>query len=143
MLLLDRAQLLTLSGPETTVLVGGLRVLNANLNQSQLGVFTKQPEALTNDFFVNLLDLDTTWKATSETEEVFEGRDLRTGKVKWTAQPRRPRLRFELPVPCAGGGLRERRLAEEVRGRLRRRVGQGHESRSIRPRLTPTSASIR
>ena len=83
-LLLDRAQLLTLSAPETTVLVGGLRVLNANLQQSQLGVFTKQPQALTNAFFVNLLDLDTTWKATSESEEVFEGRDLRTGEVKWT-----------------------------------------------------------
>ncbi len=84
-LLLDRAQLLTLSAPETTVLVGGLRVLNANRQQSPLGVFTRQPEALTNDFFVNLLDLDTTWKATSETEEVFEGRDRRTGAVKWTA----------------------------------------------------------
>jgi len=83
-LLLDRAQLLTLSAPETTVLVGGLRVLNVNLQQSQLGVFTKQPEVLTNAFFVNLLDLDTTWKATSESEEVFEGRDLRTGEVKWT-----------------------------------------------------------
>jgi len=84
-LLLDRARLLTLSGPETTVLVGGLRVLNANLQQSERGVFTKQLEALTNDFFVNLLDLDTTWKPTSETEEVFEGRDRRTGAVKWTA----------------------------------------------------------
>ena len=84
-LLLDRARLLTLTAPETTVLVGGLRVLNANLNQSQLGVFTKRPDALTNDFFVNLLDLDTTWKATSGTEEVFEGHDLRTGKVTWTA----------------------------------------------------------
>ncbi len=83
-LLLDRAQLLTLSAPEMTVLVGGLRVLNANLQQSQLGVFTKQPEALTNAFFVNLLDLDTTWKATSESEAVFEGRDLRTGEIKWT-----------------------------------------------------------
>jgi catalase-peroxidase len=83
-LLLDRAQLLTLSAPETTVLVGGLRVLNANRQQSPLGVFTKQPEALTNDFFVNLLDLDTTWKATSEAEEVFEARDRRTGAVKWT-----------------------------------------------------------
>ena len=83
-LLLDRARLLTLSAPETTVLVGGLRVLNANLGQSGLGAFTKQPEALTNDFFVNLLDMDTTWKATSETEEVFEGRDRRTGAVKWT-----------------------------------------------------------
>jgi catalase-peroxidase len=84
-LLLDRAQLLTLSAPETTVLVGGLRALNANHQASQLGVFTKQREALTNDFFVNVLDLDTTWKATSETEEVFEGLDLRTGEVKWTA----------------------------------------------------------
>ena len=83
-LLLDRAQLLTLSGPETTVLVGGLRVLNANRQPSQLGVFTRQPEALTNDFFVNVLDLDTTWKATSKTEEVFEGLDRRTGAVKWT-----------------------------------------------------------
>ena len=83
-LLLDRAQLLTLSAPEMTVLVGGLRVLNGNLQPSRLGVFTKQPEALTNAFFVNLLDLDTTWKATSESEEVFEGRDLRAGEVKWT-----------------------------------------------------------
>jgi catalase-peroxidase len=83
-LLLDRAQLLTLSGPETTVLVGGLRALNANFQQSTLGVFTRQPEALTNDFFVNVLDLDTTWEATSATEEVFEGRDRRTGAVKWT-----------------------------------------------------------
>ncbi len=84
-LLLDRAQLLALSAPEMTVLVGGMRVLNPNLQQSELGVRTEQPEALTNDFFVNLLDLDTTWQTTSETEEVFEGRDLRTGEVKWTA----------------------------------------------------------
>ena len=84
-LLLERAQMLTLSAPEATVLAGGLRVLNANHQQSPLGVFTKQPEALTNDFFVNLLDLDTTWRATSETEEVFEGRDRRTGAVTWTA----------------------------------------------------------
>ncbi len=83
-LLLERAQMLTLSAPETTVLVGGLRVLNANRQQSPLGVFTRQPAALTNDFFVNLLDLETTWKATSETGEVFEGRDRRTGAVKWT-----------------------------------------------------------
>jgi catalase-peroxidase len=84
-LLIDRAQLLTLSAPETTVLVGGLRVLNANVRQSPSGVFTTRPEALTNDFFVNLLDLDTTWTATSGTEEAFEGRDLRTGAVRWTA----------------------------------------------------------
>jgi catalase-peroxidase len=83
-LLVDRAQLLTLTAPEMTVLIGGMRVLNTNFGQSQYGVFTKRPEALTNDFFVNLLDFSTTWKATSEDEDVFEGRDRTTGKVKWT-----------------------------------------------------------
>ena len=83
-LLLDRANLLTLSAPEMTVLVGGLRVLGANVQQSPLGVFTSTPGSLTNDFFVNLLDLGTTWKATSEDAETFEGRDLATGEVKWT-----------------------------------------------------------
>ena len=83
-LLIDRANLLTLTAPEMTVLVGGLRVLNANVQQSELGVFTTRPESLTNDFFVNLLDLGTTWQATSETEESFEGRDLATGELKWT-----------------------------------------------------------
>jgi catalase-peroxidase len=83
-LLVDRAQLLTLTAPEMTVLVGGMRVLNANFKQSQHGVFTKRPETLTNDFFVNLLDMSTTWKATSEDEDVFEGRDRATGELKWT-----------------------------------------------------------
>ena len=83
-LLVDRAQLLTLTAPEMTVLVGGMRVLNANFGQSQHGVFTKRPETLTNDFFVNLLDMNTTWKATSEDEDVFEGRDRATGELKWT-----------------------------------------------------------
>jgi catalase-peroxidase len=83
-LLVDKAQLLTLTAPEMTVLVGGLRVLNANFGQSQHGVFTKQPETLTNDFFVNLLDMGTAWKATSGDEDVFEGRDRATGKPKWT-----------------------------------------------------------
>jgi catalase-peroxidase len=83
-LLVDKAQLLTLTAPEMTVLVGGMRVLNANFGQSQQGVFTKQPEALTNDFFVNLLDMGTTWNATSEDKDVFEGRDRATGKLKWT-----------------------------------------------------------
>nr|WP_326520862.1 catalase/peroxidase HPI [Leptothoe spongobia] len=83
-LLVDRAQLLTLSAPEMTVLVGGLRVLNANVGQAQHGVFTKRPETLTNDFFVNLLDLSTTWKSTSDAEEVFEGCDRATGELKWT-----------------------------------------------------------
>jgi catalase-peroxidase len=83
-LLVDRAQLLTLTAPEMTALVGGMRVLNANFGQSQHGVFTKRIETLTNDFFVNLLDMNTTWKATSENEDVFEGRDRATGKLKWT-----------------------------------------------------------
>jgi len=83
-LLIDRATLLTLSAPELTVLVGGLRVLNANYKQSRLGVFTKRPETLTNDFFVNLLDMGTTWKPTSDAGETFEGRDRRTGALKWT-----------------------------------------------------------
>ncbi len=83
-LLVDRAQLLTLSAPEMTVLLGGMRVLNTNFDQSKHGVFTKRPEELTNDFFLNLLDLGTTWKATSESEELFEGHDRATGKLKWT-----------------------------------------------------------
>ena len=84
-LLVDRAQLLTLTAPEMTVLIGGMRVLNTNFKQSQHGVFTKNPETLTNDFFVNLLDMGTEWKATKDDKEVFEGRDRKSGKVKWTA----------------------------------------------------------
>ena len=84
-LLVDRAQLLTLTAPEMTVLVGGMRVLNANFGQSQHGVFTDRPEELSNDFFLNLLDLGTTWEAVSETDDVFEGRDRATGDLKWTA----------------------------------------------------------
>jgi catalase-peroxidase len=83
-LLVDRAQLLTLTAPEMTVLIGGMRVLNANFGKSQHGVFTKRPETLTNDFFVNLLDMRTTWKATAEDDQVFEGRDRATGELKWT-----------------------------------------------------------
>ncbi len=83
-LLVDRAQLLTLTAPEMTVLVGGMRVLNANFEQSQHGVFTKRPETLTNDFFVNLLDMSTAWQATPEDKDVFEGRDRATGELKWT-----------------------------------------------------------
>jgi catalase-peroxidase len=83
-LLIDRAQLLTLSAPEMTALLGGMRVLNTNFDKSQQGVFTNRPEALTNDFFVNLLDFSMTWKATSESGDVFEGRDRATGEHKWT-----------------------------------------------------------
>jgi catalase-peroxidase len=83
-LLVDKAQLLTLTAPEMTVLVGGMRVLKANFGGAQHGVFTKRPETLTNDFFVNLLDMSTVWKATSEDDGVFEGRDRKTGELKWT-----------------------------------------------------------
>ena len=83
--LLDKAQLLTLTAPELTALIGGLRVLNANYGQTKYGVFTKKPEALTNDFFVNLLDMRTVWKATSDKKDTFEGRDRKSGEVRWTA----------------------------------------------------------
>jgi len=84
-LLVDKAQLLTLTAPEMTVLVGGLRVLNANVGQSPHGVFTTRPETLTTDFFVELLDMGTTWKAASDAGDVFEGRDRETGELTWTA----------------------------------------------------------
>jgi len=83
-LLVDRAQLLTLSAPEMTVLLGGLRVLGVNANGSQHGVLTKRPGTLTNDFFVNLLDMHTSWKPVREGADVFEGRDRKTGEVRWT-----------------------------------------------------------
>ena len=84
-MLIDRAQLLKLTAPEMTALVGGMRVLNTNSDQSRQGVFTKRPESLTNDFFVNLLDMGTAWSATSDSADVFEGRDRVTGDLKWTA----------------------------------------------------------
>ncbi len=84
-LLVDKAQLLNLTAPEMTVLIGGLRALNANVGQSQYGVFTQRPETLTNDFFVNLLDMRTTWQKSATTEGVLEGRDRTSGKLKWTA----------------------------------------------------------
>ena len=83
--LVDKAQLLTLTAPEMTVLVGGMRALNANVGQAQHGVFTKRPGQLTNDFFVNVLDMGTVWKAVSDSADIFEGRDRATGNVKWTA----------------------------------------------------------
>jgi catalase-peroxidase len=83
-LLLDKAQLLTLTAPELTVLIGGLRALGANYGGSQLGVFTKRPGSLTNDFFVNLLDMKTKWQRSAKSEGVLEGRDRKTGELKWT-----------------------------------------------------------
>ena len=133
--LVDKAQLLTLTAPEMTVLVGGLRVLNANVGQSQHGVFTKRPEALTNDFFVNLLDMSTVWKATSPAEDVFEGRDRATGELKWTG------TRADLVF---GSNSQLRALAEVYAcGNSQKKfvhdfvaaVDQGDECRSFRPRL--------
>ena len=83
-LLLDKAHLMTLSAPEMTVLVGGMRALNANVDQAKHGVFTDRPGVLSNDFFVNLLDMGTEWKPVSAAEDVFEGRDRDSGAVKWT-----------------------------------------------------------
>ena len=83
--LVDRAYMLTLTAPEMTVLVGGMRVLNANYKRSQHGVFTDRPGTLTNDFFVNLLDMGTEWKPSASAENVYEGRDRATGELKWTA----------------------------------------------------------
>jgi catalase-peroxidase len=83
-LLVDRAQLLTLTAPEMTVLVGGLRMLGTNAGDAKHGVFTSKPETLSNDFFVNLLDMGTEWKPTADAQDVFEGRDRKTGKVRWT-----------------------------------------------------------
>ena len=83
-LLIDKAQLLTLTAPELTVLIGGLRVLDTTVGQTKHGVFTRRPEALTNDFFVNLLEMATEWKAVSDAQDVFEGRDRKTGELKWT-----------------------------------------------------------
>ena len=83
-LLVERPNLLTLSAPEMTVLVGGMRALGTNYDGSALGILTKRPGVMTNDFFVNLLDMGTTWQAASEAEETFEGRDRKTGEIKWT-----------------------------------------------------------
>ena len=141
-LLVDKAQLLTLTAPEMTVLVGGLRVLGANAGESEHGVFTKRPGTLTNDFFVNLLDMGTAWKP-SESEDVFEGRDRKTGAVKWTG------TRVDL-VFGSNSQLRalaevyaQRRREGEVRAGLRRGLDQGDERRSLRPRLSSLNPSLR
>jgi catalase-peroxidase len=84
-LLVDKAQLLTLTAPEMTVLIGGMRVLNTNFDNSNLGVLTKRPEVLTNDFYINLLDMGTAWMPNSGTKETFDGRDRKTGELLWTA----------------------------------------------------------
>ena len=134
-LLVDRAQLLGLTAPEMTVLVGGMRVLNVNFEQSRHGVFTGRTEALTNDFFVNLLDMGTKWEAASGSEGVFEGRDRATGELRWTGT--RVDLIFgsNSAAPGDRGGLRVRRFRAALRGGLRRSLGQGDEPRPLRFRL--------
>ena len=113
-LLVDRAQLLTLTAPEMTVLAGGMRVLKTNVGGSQHGVFTTRPEALTNDFFVNLLDMGTEWKAVSDAGRVRRARP-QDGKSEVDRHACRSRLRLELPAPRPGGSLRKLRRAAEVR----------------------------
>ena len=134
-LLVDRAQLLRLTAPEMTVLVGGLRVLGANAGKSTHGVFTKRPETLTNGFFVNLLDMGTEWQPSASAEGVYEGRDRKTNEVKWTG------TRADLVF---GSNSQLRAIAEvyacaelegEVCERLRGGMGQSDGPRSLRPRL--------
>ena len=131
-LLVDRAQLLTLTAPEMTVLVGGLRVLGANFGGSELGVFTSRPETLTNDFFVNLLKTSTSmkWEAASGDGAVFVARDRATGEKKWAGYAGGPDLRFELAAARACGSLCDRRCGGGLREGLRGGMGQGDE-RSI------------
>ena len=113
-LLVDRARQLTLTAPEMTVLVGGLRVLNANFGQSKLGVFTERPGALTNDFFVNLLDMGTEWRKSSAVRARLRGARPPDGSGQVDRHRRRPRLRLELSAPSHRGSLCLRRLAADV-----------------------------
>ena len=133
--MLDRANLLTLTAREMTVLVGGMRVLDANFGRAAEGVFTDRKGTLTNDFFVNLLDMNTEWKPSVNSENVYEGRDRRTGEVTRTATA--VDLVFGSSSATSGDrrGLRVRRFRATVRARLRGCMGQGDEPRSIRSRL--------
>ncbi len=137
---MDRAQLLTLTAPEMTVLVGGLRVLNAG--QPAHGVFTKRPETLTNDFFVNLLDMSTEWKPSSGSESVFEGRDRKTERAQVDRHPRRSRLRFALAAARPRGSLCAGGLEGEVCEGLRGGLDQGDEPGPLRPGLMIPQAPV-
>ena len=136
-LLVDKAQLLTLTAPEMTVLVGGLRVLNANYGQSRHGVFTDRPETLTNDFFVNLLDMGTTWKRDLRRQGRVRGARSRDGRREVDRDARRPDLRLELAAARARRGVRAGRREGDVRARLRGGVDEGDERRPVRPGLIP------
>ena len=137
--LVDRAQLLTLTAPEMTVLVGGLRVLGANAGSSKHGVFTKQPETLTNDFFVNLLDMSTEWQPRRRWR--VRGPRPQDERAQVDRHPRRPDLRFALAAARLRGGLCLRGLEGEVREGLRGGVDQGDERRPLRPRLISVERS--
>ncbi len=137
--LVDRAQLLRLTAPEMTVLVGGLRVLGANHGKSKHGVFTRRRGKLTNDFFVNLLDMDNVWKATAE--DVFESHDRKSGKPKWTANSCRSHFWVELAAARDRGSLCTARRTAEVRTRLRSGLDQGNERRPLRPRVIAADVS--
>ena len=142
-LLVDRANLLGLSAPELTVLVGGLRVLGANAGGSTAGVLTNRPGVLSNDFFVNLLDMGTVWSAVGEDKahaDTFEGRDRASGDVRWTGTRADLVFGSNSELRARGRGLRQRRRAGEVRARLRGGVGQGHDGRPVRPALRDLSA---
>ena len=126
-LLIDRAQLLTLNAPEMTVLIGGMRVLGTNADKSRHGVFTKRPEVLTNDFFVNLLDMNTEWKSASERCRRVRRPRSQDGRSEVDRHARRPSLRLKRPASRFGRSLREFRRTEEVRPRLRRSLEQSDE----------------
>ena len=128
-LLVDKANLLNVTAPEMTVLVGGLRVLGANSAASTDGVLTDRPGQLTNDFFVNLLDLGTVWSPAGSNDR-FEASD---GRQRLDRLARRPGVLVELRAARGRGGLRPGRCRGEVRARLRRRVGEGHGQRPLRP----------
>ena len=132
--LVDKAQLLTLTAPEMTVLVGGLRVLGANAGGSKHGVFTKRPETLTNDFFVNLLDMGTQWQPAGS-DGVYRGARPEDKRAQVDRHACRPDLWFALAAPRVCGGLCVQRCAGEVRAGLRGGLEQGDEPGSLRPRL--------
>ena len=135
-LLVDRANLLTLTAPEMTVLIGGLRALNANFGQSKLGVFTKRPGTLTNDFFVNLLDMNTKWQKSAASEGVLEGRDRATGEVKWTGTVVDLVFGSNSQLRAARGSLCVERRGAGVCAGLCGGLEQGDEPGSLRPGLS-------
>ncbi len=141
-LLIDKARLLTLTAPEMTVLVGGLRVLGTNHGGSAFGALTTRADTLSNDFFVNLLDMGTVVAGHGRGRGDLRGSRPGFWPAEVDSQSCRPGLRLELGASCGRGGLCERRLQGEVRDRLRRRVAQGHGARPVRPRLSVRGAAI-